>query len=532
MKKIYLLPLLMLGMSACVEDEGNYNLTELNDFTIEGVEDSYSVISGADALHINPVIKGTLQSDPSAFEYKWYICSGYDHAHTVISTEMNLDYDMKLPPDTYNFHLTVKEKSTGIEVDKTFYVYASNVATRGYLVLGDNLSTGRIGLDMISTPFDGDTIMVADVEDLSGLNLKSADKIIYSGYGLATWNQSLWLCADDKSYRLNSGSNFAPISEINDMTIFDFDYDVKKPYKLIDMFPHQSANINRSRSSRGYMTEDVIVCGSVIEYEYFTKPINRYSPNDKKLFKFFPCAFYRTTENNVVNYLSFYDMDNRSFCGFNYNAMDWNTYQTFNDRCFVYNDVEGDAWSWNTGSEGRSLVFGQNTIGANKYSYAIMKDDATDQLMIYRFIVPSLTVSNSASTGVTGKAGTGNKKLYTIDPSLAVDFDKASHYQFCDHRTSVVYSVGSRLYHYDFRGSGMVSHYDLDGEITCIKQDSPSNYDEIFVATYDSASKGKIYKVQIDSDPDDTKLNFLTGQQWSTSLKVKDIEWKYGNDLD
>ncbi|WP_435575744.1 hypothetical protein, partial [Duncaniella muris] len=54
MKK-YIFPLLALGlMTACVEDEGNYNYKHLNVIEIEGIEESYAPLAYMDNVKISP----------------------------------------------------------------------------------------------------------------------------------------------------------------------------------------------------------------------------------------------------------------------------------------------------------------------------------------------------------------------------------------------------------------------------------------------------------------------------------------------
>lgn len=108
MKKIYILPLLALGLASCVEDEGNYNYTDLNEVTIGGVEESYSVMSRVGRLQINPELTATLDNNPDDYEYHWYICSGGEHKHTTLSTDKNIDWEVNLSTAATVFTLLSK----------------------------------------------------------------------------------------------------------------------------------------------------------------------------------------------------------------------------------------------------------------------------------------------------------------------------------------------------------------------------------------------------------------------------------------
>ena len=76
--------------------------------------------------------------------------------------------------------------------------------------------------------------------------------------------------------------------------------------------------------------------------------------------------------------------------------------------------------------------------------------------------MPKIPFTALATPGKIGK--------YSVQ-SLATDFSKASHYAFSSERTLVFYSVGSRLYAYDYNpGHERVQDLgDWGGEITMLK---------------------------------------------------------------
>ena len=63
MKKIFILLTIAFGFISCVEDEGNYSYTELNEITIEGLEESYNVLQKLDTIKIQPKITSTILGD-------------------------------------------------------------------------------------------------------------------------------------------------------------------------------------------------------------------------------------------------------------------------------------------------------------------------------------------------------------------------------------------------------------------------------------------------------------------------------------
>ena len=149
MKKAFIILLASLGFVSCVEDEGNYTYTELNQITIEGLESSYNVLDKVDTIKIYPTIKGSLLGDDlSNYEYQWHIHEGVtEHKHTIIGTEKDLEYKVDLGVGSYTLYFTVKDKSTGLEASAYSTIKTSTAISKGFLLLGDDMEEGVMGFD-------------------------------------------------------------------------------------------------------------------------------------------------------------------------------------------------------------------------------------------------------------------------------------------------------------------------------------------------------------------------------------------------
>ena len=120
LKKYTLLTFVVaMATASCVEDEGSNIISEINEIEISGLEENYYKVSGQETLTITPEIKGSLSNtDESNLEYDWFLCNkgiDKDHAHEVISTERNLNYEVTAAPSSYNLYFSVKDKSTGLK---------------------------------------------------------------------------------------------------------------------------------------------------------------------------------------------------------------------------------------------------------------------------------------------------------------------------------------------------------------------------------------------------------------------------------
>ena len=100
-----------VGFSSCVKDEGNYTYTEVNEITIEGLEESYYALQGVDVLEIQPKITSTLLGENlDNYEFQWHLHQGLaEHKHTLIykGKEKDLTYKVDAPLGDYTLYFTV-----------------------------------------------------------------------------------------------------------------------------------------------------------------------------------------------------------------------------------------------------------------------------------------------------------------------------------------------------------------------------------------------------------------------------------------
>lgn len=516
MKKFFILFLMATSLASCVEDEGNYTYTEVNEITIEGLEESYYALQGVDVLEIQPKITSTILGENlDNYEYQWHLHLGLiEHKHTVISKEKDLSYKVEAPLGSYTLYFTVLDKTTGIKAVASAPLTIATSITRGFLLFGDDMEEGIAGLDMVVMPIGRDTVVVENVYDNSETRYKNADKILYQGaYSISsdgTDMQSLWMCTEDGSFRMENREKFSVITELNDFGMIELskDFSYKKPMRVMDVFPHQ-AYTGRSVSAiyRGYMTEDVCVFGSPGVAEYYATPINRLSENSTELFKFYPLAFMNAANASAfsASYAVIYNMDDNCFMGI---------YQS-KGCALTLKESANDKFP--NKQENRTMIWGGNCI--NTWSYAVMKDLDADNYYLYQF-KPGSYSAWSGST-ITKQA------VYPIDLSKATNFDKASHYMVSGTGSILVYASGSTLYLYNYQYGDLISK-DLGGEITYLDQEYCSNNSRtaFIVATYNDTDKGIVRKLNVGTDPNKLEIIENPKEVWNTRLRIKDVEWR------
>lgn len=507
MKKTLILLSMITCLSSCVKDEGNYTYTEVNKVTIEGLEESYNVIKDVDVLEIQPQITSTILGENlDHYEYQWHLHQGVGtHEHTIISKEKDLVFPVTVPIGTYDLYFTVLDKTTGIKTMASAPFKVGTPTSRGFLLFGDDLEEGIMGLDMVVMPVGRDTSVVENVYDNSETRYKNADRILYQG---PRYNdtQSLWMCTEDGSFRMNNTENISIISELNDFGMIEIatDFNIKRPMRVLDVFPHPTTT-NRSGMNRGYMTEDVCVFAGIGSAEYFGTPVNRWSANSTELFKFYPLAFMGgSVNNNYLGYAIIYNIDDNCF-------MYLGNYTSY---AIPLTDRSGDKFPWK--QENRTIVWGGNSVnGTHGSSFTIMKELDAEEYHLYKF-------KSGPYSSNTTKEG-----AWQIDLTKATNFEKASHYAVSGTGSILMYAYGSTLYLYNYAYGDILSR-DMGGEITYLdlEYNSTGSRTAFVVATYNDTDKGIVRKLDVGTDPNVLEIIDRPKEVWHTRLKVKDVEWK------
>ena len=120
---------------------------------------------------------------------------------------------------------------------------------------------------------------------------------------------------------------------------------------------------------------------------------------------------------------------------------------------------------------------------------------------------------------------------YSINLDIATNFSNATMYAFSSLRTVLFYVANNILYAYDYDpGNEKLYQFDLFGssEITMLKFDTQINPDAnaLYIATYDAASKGKLTRYVVNTDPNTVTLTADTENSWEGLIKVKNFSWR------
>ncbi len=497
---------------SCSKDLGNYNYQAINELAISDMANSYSAISTIDTLRITPKVTMTEDvTDPQRLDYIWVIKDGTTVIDTA-GTEKALKYSVALPPKNYTIQLRIEDKQTKVTWTKKASLTVGTVYSRGLLLMGEN-NEGYADLDFISMVRD--TIIVRDILQTNGLpKLHSPLMAQHTGGNEATIR--MWISTNTGAYYLNrvdmkgtSSNTFGKLLYLTD----DINKSNEFPVVLAPQIINAGGGIGNAYNRAVLTSTGNIYANSLFGApDFYANPINRHQDSFKTLIKSAPYLFYSIGN---LNSLLWYDRDKNRFMNF--------TSLGFNLTSDILTDGENDPFPWDQTASGRKLIYGENsrnTDGGSTQgnSFAIMKD-AQNNCFIYKFYANGATPSK--------------RNLYKIK-ALAIDFGKADHYAFSSHRTVVFYSVGHKLYAYDYNPDNeKLYEFSTIGNdpITLLKFDTQIDYvtNSLYVATYNQNTKGTLRRFTINNDPNTIDIQAVNNAKWDGLVKIKTMNWRAVN---
>lgn len=498
---------LALGLASCAKDLGNYEYKDVNEVTFEGIASTYSVSNNLDMLEISPVVKMTMAdpSDTTRFEYTWDVADIYN-SHLIIAKTKDVSWLVSTPAiKTYDLFFKVYDRETQVTWLAASKLAVGTPYTKGLLLMGED-AQGNADVQMISMVKE--PALVKDVLGNSGMEPhRGGIDVLHTGNN----NPNIWVMTQQGAFSLDPKTMKATANNAFEKRLF-LSYSLSAPLVPVDIAPRvrNYAGDNSSSGNRCVVCQDgsLFVASMTLNGgEYYTDPVNRLEESYGTLHKAKPFLMYSM---NGFNSLVWYDGDNERFL---------QVASTFDAHSRTLTDNPGDPFPWDQASVGRTLVYAENTYNtdggsASGNSFALMKD-RNNQYYIYKFYVGS---------------GPSKRDAYTIG-AKAKDFDKATFYAFSSRRTVLYYTVGAKLYAYDYnKGNESLTEMNVTGgdEITMLRFDlqMDPNENALFVATYNSADGGRLQRFTQGTNPDKIELTKDTSWDWKGLTKVKTMSWR------
>ena len=513
--KIYLLLILISLSLSCQKDLGNYDYKAIVDVQIEGVKKSYSVITGADTLRIDPqLIMANIDQQEGRFTYYWIVRAGTVSADTISATK-SLNYPVALAPRAYTLHLHVRDTETGILWEHVADLTIGTRFSRGLMLIGDD-EEGNTDVNMIS--MGADTTVIRDILKNSGLPpLRGPIAIQHTG-GPLTQTAKLWLMTKSGSYfmdRQRFTSSTANVFSTQVYTSFPISPADMQPVVVAPQINNITGTMSEGLAGRVMLTKDGNLYGPNVadnSGDFYANPINRLANDLETLLPAAPFLMYPV---KLTSSMVWYDTDNERFLRIPA------FYSTYNS--VTMSDAPDDLFSWNQAATGRTLLYAENSINndggaANGNSFAIMKDQQ-DNHFIYKFYVNGPLPQKNGYYPVKG---------------IATNFGRATQYAFSSLRTLVFYIADGILYAYDYNPNNE-KLYQLSvangDEVTMIKFDTQIYplVNSLYIATYNSTTKGSFQRFTLDQNPNTVNLQPIATEKWDNLIKVKNWSWRAVN---
>lgn len=500
MKKIILGIIIPIIMAGCYADKGNYDYREINELTVEHPffkDTTLRLYSFVDILEVNPEITAKHNYDEANYEYEWRALGttiGIEGEY-LLGREKNLVYPIALPAQSYSVFFIVTDKTTGYQSINRISMTLVTSFQRGWVLLGEG-DDGLAQLDMVTTG-GTDTLTMKNILENAELDLGKPTMLLVPPYRPQASLNYIFVGTDKGSYRLYPGT-MSPLEAAH------------MKWSFFDMSSIGECVLNDAVQVMGYMRAMIVdgnlhaICGMTGSTGNLPSASNRYK-GEYELFPIGDKIGYGPRD--FAQHMVLYNTRDKRFVyqgGLAFNAP--------KGYCVNLSDKVDDPYSWETGLDYVTTI---NTRLAPGWTYTILKDDTDFYLYTYR---------------VTSSLGT--LKGLRVKMDNAIDLDKAEFFGGSNIKTVIYYTVGNKLYGYDYSLRKCTLLKTFEGyEVTCLHGDilAQTSADYFYVALYDPAKPastgGTILKYSIVDDVNDIIIEEQP-VRWEGICKVKSMGYK------
>ena len=357
-KYIIGLSFMFCALLGCVEDKTVDTFKELNEVTIEGLEDKYSVMLYSH-LQASPTIKTSL-NDNSQLSYVWYAYTNTTREEAdTLGYEQNLDVlvesSILTPGEAYTLALKVIDGETGVYYRKEMELEIRTQFTKGTVLLCEEAGQAEVNFLVDDTERTLlENIYTSANDELVGRNPLRIYSVNPNDY--ATFlKQELIFCDDENGGVVASPLSFEKVKTMREACDMDFETATVAPefyYKgnMIDYIIMNGAICKRATNMQAVNFEPKLVLMNE-PYEYSVAP-DVLAAGDNPVF--FDELYgrliihsrynqgYVTTLPKAENDLGIFDSNN---LGENLELKCWGSLsEATNGAWMLMQDVEGKYW--------------------------------------------------------------------------------------------------------------------------------------------------------------------------------------------
>lgn len=401
--------LLLLGLTACYEDKGNYDYHLLPEVKLNSLEETYWVTQ-FDTLKISPEVElgGKPEED---YVFSWKIWSdGLDGSvMDTISFGKELRYPVTEVPGSYTMIFSVCNRITQVKTYKTMKLKIQGIINEGWMVLHEK--DGKTDFDLLMTPFISNRVtkevrLSNCYEQINKASLPGGKGVKIGSYFAGRF-QYVYVLTENGGVRL-SAVNMQKMYDLSSLVLDG------KPLK-----PMYYAGLPWGNMT--YLSEMLISDGrfyiSLFGANLFAEPVLR----DGMSYQAAPYAV-RWLEWSLK--AAVYDESQGRFLKVGNDVLSFMEFPPALGAPFDWNHMDAH------------MVYME--AGFNKYEYAVMEDWTTQLRSLY--VLNFLTEDNQYAIAV-----------YPTDQ--CPEFASANSFAVGGRGNVFYYSAGHKLYFYDYSGS-------------------------------------------------------------------------------
>ena len=406
---LYLIPLLILALTGCVRDKGNYKYSEIDEVKeIEGIDKNYELSYG-ETLHILPQVSFTLDKNKESFSYEWAYLEQANPTSgitNVVSVGEDKELNLLVSRDIFKTSgqkkmvLKVKNTETDMVYQKRFTINILVPMALGYVAICEKPK--GFDLDIIAD-FRGELSLHTNILEVMDSSLPRENRVprqVITGRDICSptfpnttnYIYALYVTSDKGNDRLlPSDYSYEPNYNISNVSILSEGY-----FPDGDIVFDKLHMPSTGEVTYGFHDNNWFYQRSHLQIHLFKDPINRIKDTDV----YFRVAPYIACH---VGSAVVYDIDKNIFLYHRIPSGDDAYYPSRINCCINFDDNEGDPFEWNDSNQ--ELIYMTEFAESNTTSsfdvqmaFAIVKNKKTEQINYLQFYLYFSTAEKELKT--------------------------------------------------------------------------------------------------------------------------------------